>query len=96
MGISTESLLPAWIRTVHWYFTKEVWPYILTFVNTWKNMGYYTVIYMAAIIGIDDEYYEAATIDGASKFNRLRYYDSIDHADHDDLDVASSRSYLQC
>jgi len=71
-GFFNKTLLPMLnIDTVNWYFTKEVWPYILSMVNTWKNMGYYTVIYMAAIIGIDEEYYEAATIDGASKFKQI-------------------------
>jgi len=71
-GFLNKTLLPMLnLETVNWYFTKEVWPYILSMVNTWKNMGYYTVIYMAAIIGIDEEYYEAATIDGASKFKQI-------------------------
>lgn len=71
-GYFNNTLLPMLgLEKVQWYFTKEVWPYILSIVNTWKNMGYYTVIYMAAIIGIDEEYYEAATIDGASKFKQI-------------------------
>jgi len=71
-GFFNKSLLPMLgLEKVNWYFTKEVWPYILPFVNTWKSMGYYTVIYMAAIIGIDEEYYEAATIDGASKLKQM-------------------------
>jgi len=71
-GYMNTSLLPALgLEQVQWYFTQEVWPYILPIVNTWKSMGYFTVIYMAAIIGIDDEYYEAATIDGASKWKQM-------------------------
>lgn len=71
-GFLNTTLLPALgMEKVSWYFTQEVWPYILPLVNTWKSMGYYTVIYMAAIIGIDEEYYEAATIDGASKFKQM-------------------------
>lgn len=71
-GYLNNTLLPMLgLEKVQWYFTKEVWPYILSMVNTWKSMGYYTVIYMAAIIGIDEEYYEAATIDGASKFKQI-------------------------
>lgn len=71
-GYLNSTLLPALgMEEVKWYFTKEVWPYILPLVNTWKWVGYYTVIYMAAIIGIDDEYYEAATIDGASKWKQM-------------------------
>ncbi|MBB6733647.1 ABC transporter permease [Cohnella zeiphila] len=71
-GYLNGTLLPALgLDPVRWYFTKEVWPFLLTIVNTWKGMGYYTVIYMAAIIGIDEELYEAATIDGASRFKQL-------------------------
>ncbi|WP_346768735.1 ABC transporter permease subunit [Paenibacillus sp. HB172176] len=71
-GYLNNELLPILnIAPVKWYFTKEVWPYVLLLVNTWKWVGYYTVIYMAAIIGIDDEYYEAATIDGASKWRQM-------------------------
>src|SRR5690606_25188928 len=56
-GYMNSTLLPALgMEEVKWYFTKEVWPYILPLVNTWKWVGYYTVIYMAAIIGIDEEY----------------------------------------
>lgn len=71
-GYLNTTLLPMLgLDEVKWYFTKEVWPYVLPLVNTWKWVGYYTVIYMAAIIGIDDEYYEAATIDGASKWKQM-------------------------
>jgi len=71
-GFLNAKVLPALgLEKVSWYFTKEVWPYILPLVNTWKSMGYYTVIYMAAIIGIDEEYYEAATIDGASRLKQM-------------------------
>jgi putative aldouronate transport system permease protein len=71
-GYFNNTLFPALgLEPIQWYFTKEVWPVILPLVNTWKGMGYYTVIYMAAIIGIDDEMYEAATIDGASKWQQM-------------------------
>ncbi len=57
---------------IEWYTSPEYWPYILPLVNLWKGMGYFTVIYLAAIIGIDKEYYEAAVIDGASKWQQVR------------------------
>ncbi|MUT68674.1 ABC transporter permease subunit [Paenibacillus sp. NEAU-GSW1] len=59
------------LEPVQWYFETKIWPYLLPLVNTWKNVGYYTVLYLAAIIGIDDEYYEAATIDGAGKWKQI-------------------------
>ncbi|WP_246321087.1 ABC transporter permease [Paenibacillus germinis] len=53
---------------VSWYNEAGYWPYILTLINVWKNVGFQCIIYLAAIIGIDSEYYEAARIDGASKW----------------------------
>ena len=50
-----------------WYTTPGPWPFILTFANLWKNVGYSTVLYLAAITGIDTNQYEAAAIDGATK-----------------------------
>ncbi|MBB6672156.1 ABC transporter permease [Cohnella nanjingensis] len=56
---------------ISWYNESAYWPYILVVVNAWKNVGYLAIIYFAAIIGIDKEYYEAATIDGASKWRQM-------------------------
>lgn len=56
---------------IYWYSEREYWPYILTFVNAWKQVGIGAVIYIAAIAGIDPEYYEAAVIDGASKWKQI-------------------------
>lgn len=56
-----------------WYTTKEPWPYILIFANLWKNVGYSTVLYLAAITGIDANQYEAAAIDGATKWQQTIY-----------------------
>ncbi|GFN33341.1 ABC transporter permease [Paenibacillus xylaniclasticus] len=71
-GFVNTTILPMFgVDPVQWYFKLEAWPYILPLVNTVKNVGYYMVIYMAAIIGIDDEYYEAATIDGANKWQQI-------------------------
>lgn len=56
-----------------WYTTKEPWPYILVLANLWKNVGYSTVLYLAAITGIDASQYEAAAIDGASKWQQVIY-----------------------
>ncbi|MBD2843925.1 sugar ABC transporter permease [Paenibacillus sp. IB182496] len=55
---------------IYWYTEKGYWPYILVLVNAWKGVGIGAVIYIAAIAGIDPEYYEAAVIDGASKWKQ--------------------------
>jgi len=54
------------------YNTPSYWPYILIAVSAWKALGYGTVMYLAAIAGIDTEMYEAAEIDGANIFQRIR------------------------
>ncbi len=54
------------------FYTKgQYWPWILLFFNFWKNVGYGSVLYLAAIMGIDTSIYEAATIDGANVFQRI-------------------------
>jgi putative aldouronate transport system permease protein len=57
--------------SISWYTETKYWPFILVFVNTWKGIGYNCIIYLAAIIGFNTEYYEAASIDGASKWKQI-------------------------
>lgn len=57
----------------NWYTTLGPWPYIIVFANLWKNVGYTTVLYLSAITGIDSTQYEAAAIDGASKWQQIWY-----------------------
>jgi putative aldouronate transport system permease protein len=72
-GFMNKVILPAFgIDPISWYTKPEYWPYILTIVSLWKNIGYLCIIYLAAIVGIDPEYYEAATIDGATKWQQIR------------------------
>jgi putative aldouronate transport system permease protein len=73
-GFVNKTLLPlVGMDPISWYSESQYWPYILTFVNMWKNIGYLCVVYLAAIIGIDKEYYEAADLDGANKWKQIRY-----------------------
>lgn len=58
---------------VSWYTTPKYWPLILTVVNLWKYVGYNSIVYFAAIVGINREYYEAAEIDGAGKFAQIMH-----------------------
>lgn len=71
-GFINKSILPMLgMNSIEWYAETKYWPYILTIVHTWKDAGYLCVIYLAAIIGIDQEYYEAATIDGANRWQQM-------------------------
>ncbi|WP_027085834.1 ABC transporter permease [Cohnella panacarvi] len=72
LGVLNKTIFPAFgIETITFYQDTKWWPLILPLINTWKGIAYYAVIYLAAIIGIDKEYYEAATIDGASRSRQV-------------------------
>lgn len=61
------------MQSYNWYGNTTPWPYLLVLMNLWKNVGYSTILYLAAITGIDATQYEAASIDGASKFQQIKY-----------------------
>lgn len=58
---------------IDWYQKISIWPPLLVFVNAWKNVGYQAVMYLAVISGISKDYYEAAVLDGASRFQQVLY-----------------------
>jgi len=58
---------------VPWYASPEYWPVILTLINLWKTAGFGSILYLAGMLAINPEYYEAAKIDGASKLKQIRY-----------------------
>lgn len=60
------------IEPISWYSEPDKWPGILIFMNVWKGVGYGSIVYLAAIVGIDKTYFEAATIDGASKWQQIK------------------------
>lgn len=60
-------------QPVDWYNDASKWPVILVLVNLWKGLGYSAIIYMATIIGIDRSLYESAMVDGASKWEQIRF-----------------------
>ncbi len=70
--INNYILKPLGLNSVNWYSEKQYWPVILTIVYIWKNVGYQMIIYLSSIVSISPDYYEAATIDGASKWQQIR------------------------
>ncbi|WP_294499239.1 ABC transporter permease subunit [uncultured Gemmiger sp.] len=60
-------------KDIMWYSAPQYWPFILVFMSTWKSMGYNMVVYLASITGIDTSLYEAAILDGATKWQQARY-----------------------
>lgn len=58
---------------VDWYANAQYWVAILVGIFIWKNTGYAVVLYLATIVGIDEELFEAASLDGANRWQRIRY-----------------------
>ena len=72
-GIANNLLTSLGLEKFDFYQTPEVWPFIIVAVQVWKGLGYGSVVYMATILGIDESIYEAAYVDGASNWKRIRY-----------------------
>ena len=56
-----------------WYNDPSKWPVLIVVINIWKGVGYGALIYYASLMGVDNTYYEAATLDGAGKMKQLWY-----------------------
>ena len=73
-GMLNKTILPFFGKeAINWYSESKYWPVILVIVNTWKGVGYGRLIYISSISGIDPSFYEAAELDGASKWKQIRY-----------------------
>lgn len=71
-GFVNNTILPLFgQKAVNWYAESRLWPPIIIFANAWKTVGYSCIIYLATILGIDRGYYEAAAIDGATKWSQI-------------------------
>lgn len=55
------------------YFFRDHFKFLVVFLTVWKGVGWGSIYFYAAIMSIDKEYYEAAIIDGANKFQQIRY-----------------------
>ena len=72
-GLINQLLVALGGEKINWYFEPKYWPYILTSLHIWKGIGYSMVVYLATITGIDTSLYEAAVLDGASKWQQAKY-----------------------
>ena len=60
-------------ESVDWYGEAAYWPFFLTACSIWKNVGMDSIMYYAALMGIDSSLFEAAKIDGATGWKVTRY-----------------------
>lgn len=72
-GILTNILNQLGISIQDFYINPSYWPFFIPLINIWKNVGYLSVIFYAALMSLPNDYAEAASIDGASRFQSMRY-----------------------
>ena len=72
-GIINNLLRSFGLEGIQFYNEPAVWPGILNFANVWKGVGMGCIIYYATLMGIDATLFEAARIDGATKWQEIRY-----------------------
>ena len=54
-----------------WYNSPKYWPPLIVIFNVWKSMGFSAIMYYASLMGVDQELFEAAKIDGAGKLKQM-------------------------
>lgn len=72
-GMVNHLLIALHMSTVDWFASPQYWPLILTLVYLWKSVGFGTIIYLAGMVAISPEYYEAARLDGANGWQQMRF-----------------------
>ena len=70
-GIMNNLLIKMGSKPLQWYTETGSWPWVLIFANTWKTVGFNTLLYYGSLLGIDTTLYEAAAIDGANTWQRI-------------------------
>ena len=73
LGILNQMIRTLGGQDVDVYSSPQYWPFILPIVNAWKGAGMGSMMYLASLLSIDGALYEAATIDGASRWQQTRY-----------------------
>jgi putative aldouronate transport system permease protein len=69
-GLVNSMLKGLGLRPVQWFSHAEYWRSILVGSGIWKGLGYGSILYLASIAGIDPTLYEAAIVDGASRWRQ--------------------------
>ena len=82
-GVFNHVLTMLGSTPVDLYNSPKAWPFVLIFLRLWKQTGYGSVVYLAAITGLDQEMFEAASIDGA-----------VPQADDDHTGAAGNRKHF--
>lgn len=60
-------------KSVDFLTSTKAFPWIVIFSDAWKEMGWSAIIFIAALMGIDPSLFEAALVEGANSWQRVRY-----------------------
>lgn len=71
-GLFNSVLKSLGLEAVNWYNEPKYWPFIIIFSNIWKTIGYGMIIYYSSIVGLSQDYFEAARLDGATKWQQIK------------------------
>lgn len=74
-GIANQLLTALNLDPVNFMGEPDAFPHIFVFSHIWQNTGWSSIVYIAALSSVNPELHEAAIIDGASRFQRVRYID---------------------
>jgi putative aldouronate transport system permease protein len=74
----SDGLINRWLKSmglepISFYSTPEIWPLLLVLFSLWQGAGFSSIVYLATITGINPDIYESASIDGATRWQKIRY-----------------------
>lgn len=72
-GLLNKLLALFGVGAVDWYAEPAAWPFILTIVHIWQTIGMSSIVYYAALMGIDESLFEAAELDGATRLQQIKH-----------------------
>ena len=72
-GFINNILVSLGMEKINFYQNADVWPALLVFLPIWQGAGYGSIVYLATIAGLDQEMFEAARVDGATRGQCIRY-----------------------
>lgn len=72
-GIVNETIKAMGGEPIYFLVSEEWWTPVYLFINRWKETGWSTIIFMTALTAVDQEMYEAASIDGATRLKQTWY-----------------------
>lgn len=74
-GVLNQILSSFGVKPINFFGDAKVFPHLYVWSGVWQSAGYSSIIYIAALSGVSPELKEAAVVDGATRFQRIRHVD---------------------